>query len=109
MTIAVVGSGVAGLGAAYVLSRTHAVELFEADERPGGHVNTISVGARELDTGFIVHNTANYPQLTRLFRELGSATQPSEKSFSVAWACRLEWSSPRPGACGPKWPGEIGP
>jgi uncharacterized protein len=107
MTIAVVGSGVAGLGAAYALSRTHAVELFEADERPGGHANTISVAARELDTGFIVHNTANYPQLTRLFRELGIATQPSEMSFSVSCACGLEWSSRRPWTCGPKLLREI--
>ena len=100
MTIAVVGSGVAGLGAAYALSRTHAVELFEAAERPGGHVNTVTVGPRELDTGFIVHNTANYPQLTCLFRELGVATQPSEMSFSVSCACGLEWSSRRPWTCG---------
>src|SRR5258707_2548328 len=107
MTIAVVGSGVAGLGAAYALSRTHAVELFEADEHPGGHVNTVSVGARELDTGFIVHDTANYPQLTRLFRELGIATQPSEMSFSVSCACGLEWSSRRPWTCGPKLLREI--
>ena len=107
MTIAVVGSGVAGLGAAYALSRAHAVELFEADERPGGHVNTISAGARELDTGFIVHNTANYPQLTRLFKELGITTQQSEMSFSVSCACGLEWSSRRPWACGPKLLREI--
>ena len=107
MTIAVVGSGVAGLGAAYALSRTHAVELFEADDRPGGHVNTISVGSHEVDTGFIVHNTANYPQLTRLFRELGVATQPSEMSFSVSCACGLEWSSRRPWTCGPALLREI--
>ena len=107
MTIAVVGTGVAGLGAAYVLSRVHDVELFEADERPGGHVDTITVGARELDTGFIVHNTANYPQLTRLFRELGIRTQPSEMSFSVSCGCGLEWSSRRPWSCGPRLLREI--
>jgi uncharacterized protein len=107
MTIAVIGAGVAGLGAAYALSRSRAVELFEADERPGGHVNTISVGELELDTGFIVHNSANYPQLTRLFRELGVATQPSEMSFAVSCACGLEWSSRRPWACGPKLLREI--
>ncbi len=107
MTIAVIGTGVAGLGAAYALSRLHAVELFEADERPGGHVNTISVGALELDTGFIVHNSENYPQLTRLFRELGVAIQPSEMSFAVSCACGLEWSSRRPWACGPKLLREI--
>ena len=101
MTIAVIGSGVAGLGAVHALSRTHEVELFEAEERPGGHVNTVGAAGLELDTGFIVHNTANYPQLTRLFRELGVATQESEMSFSVSCACGLEWSSRRPWTCGP--------
>ena len=100
MTIAVIGSGVAGLGAAYALSRTHEVELFEAEARPGGHVNTIDVAGLGLDTGFLVHNTANYPKLTRLFRELGVETQESEMSFSVSCACGLEWSSRRPWTCG---------
>ncbi len=107
MRIAVIGSGVAGLGAAYALARTHEVEVLEADDRPGGHVNTVSVDARELDTGFIVHNTVNYPKLTRLFGELGVQTQPSEMSFSVSCACGLEWSSRRPWTCGPALLREI--
>ena len=101
MKIAVVGTGVAGLGAAYALSRAHEVEIFEANGYPGGHVNTISVGSHEVDTGFIVHNASNYPRLTRLFTELGVATQDSEMSFSVACGCGLTWSSRRPLSCGP--------
>src|SRR5438128_9145772 len=88
MRIAVIGTGVSGLGAAYALSKRHEVELFERDDRAGGHSNTVEhvVGGRTLalDTGFIVHNEETYPNLIRLFRELGVSTQPSEMSFSVA-------------------------
>ncbi len=101
MKIAVVGTGIAGLGAAYALSRAHDVELFESNAYPGGHVNTISVGSRAVDTGFIVHNEPNYPRLTRLFSELGVATQESEMSFSVCCGCGLSWSSRRPWSCRP--------
>ena len=86
--VAVVGSGVAGLTAAYVLSRECRVTLYEADHRPGGHADTHEVrlgGGRTIavDTGFIVHNERTYPVLLRIFRELGIATQPSEMSMSV--------------------------
>jgi uncharacterized protein len=95
--IAVIGSGVSGLGAAYVLSRAHRVELFEKNTRPGGHVNTVEHAGLGLDTGFIVHNTPNYPYLGRLFGELGIGVQESEMSFSVACGeCGLEWSGRRP-------------
>ena len=88
-----VGSGVAGLGAAYLLSRAHDVELFEKETRAGGHVHTVEHQGIGLDTGFIVHNTSNYPYLGRLFSELGVAVQESEMSFSVACGdCGLEWS-----------------
>lgn len=107
MKIAIIGSGIAGLGAAYALSRRHDVELFEADGRAGGHANTLSHGAYELDTGFIVHNEINYPNLTRLFRELGVATQPSEMSFSMSCGCGLEWSSRRPWRAGQRLLREI--
>lgn len=107
MKIAVVGTGVAGLGAAYALSRAHDVELFEANAHAGGHVNTIRVGQHHLDTGFIVHNEPNYPKLTRLFDELGVATQESEMSFSVSCGCGLTWSSRRPLSCGPRLLREI--
>jgi len=97
MRIVVIGSGVAGLGAAYLLSRAHEVELFEKDTRPGGHVNTVEHKGLSLDTGFIVHNTPNYPYLNRLFGELGVGVQESEMSFSVACDdCGLEWSGRRP-------------
>jgi predicted NAD/FAD-binding protein len=99
--IAVVGSGVAGLSAAYVLSRTNSVTLFEAQRRLGGHADTHLVTAadgRELavDTGFIVHNKRTYPLLTRLFAELGVSTQASEMSMSVSCAgCGLEYAGQR--------------
>ena len=87
MRIAVIGSGIAGLAAAWLLSRKHAVTLFEADERLGGHTHThdVAVGSRRyaLDTGFLVHNPRHYPLLTRLFDQLGVASQQSTMSFSV--------------------------
>ena len=101
MRVAVIGAGVAGLGAAYVLSKAHDVELFEQGERAGGHVNTVRHDGLALDTGFIVHNEPNYPVFGRLLRELDIATQPSEMSFSVSCgSCGLEWSGRRPFAQG---------
>lgn len=97
MRVAVIGSGVAGLGAAYVLSRAHDVDVLEAQERPGGHVNTVVVDGLALDTGFLVHNERNYPLLGRLFRELGVATHESDMSFSVSCrACGLEYAGRSP-------------
>ena len=101
MKIAVIGTGISGLGAAYALSKAHEVELFERDDRAGGHSNTVEqmVAGRtlRLDTGFIVHNEDTYPNLVRLFRELGVRTQPSEMSFSVACDRHgLEYSGSRP-------------
>ncbi len=97
MRIAIVGAGISGLGAAYVLSRAHEVEVFERDTHAGGHSNTFEHAGLGLDTGFIVHNEPNYPLLGRLFRELGVATQESEMSFSVSCGdCGLEWSGRRP-------------
>ena len=87
-TVAVVGSGVAGLVAAYVASRTATVTVYEADDRLGGHADTHDVvdpaGTRlGIDTGFIVHNRRTYPTLLRVFAELGVATQQSEMSMSI--------------------------
>ena len=95
--LAVVGSGAAGLTAAYVASRTADVTLYEADDRLGGHADTHPVvdGDRTLavDTGFIVHNARTYPVLLRLFAELGVATQASEMSMSIRDdASGLEWA-----------------
>ncbi len=87
MRIAIVGSGIAGLGAAWLLSRDHEVVLFEREERLGGHTHThkVVLEGREyaVDTGFIVYNDENYPLLKRLFDELGVASQPTNMSFSV--------------------------
>lgn len=97
MRVAVIGAGVSGLGAAYVLSRSHDVTLFERDTRAGGHVRTVRHRGLALDTGFLVHNGPNYPLLTRLYRELGVRVQPAEMSFSVSCGgCGLEWSGRRP-------------
>ena len=98
MRVAVIGAGVSGLGAAYVLSRSgHDVHVFERDSRLGGHVNTIVHDGLALDTGFIVSNARNYPLLTRLFAELGVTFQRSEMSFSVRCdECGLEYAGRRP-------------
>lgn len=97
-TVAVVGAGISGLAAAYLLSRRHRVDLFEREPRLGGHTNTITIegasGPVPLDTGFLVHNERTYPNLVRLFQELGVATRDSDMSFAVS--CRrtgLEYSS----------------
>lgn len=96
MKIAVIGGGVSGLGAAYVLARAHDVTLFEQSPRAGGHTRTIHHRGLALDTGFLVHNEPNYPLLTRLFDELGVGVQHAEMSFSVSCDCGLEWSGKRP-------------
>ena len=87
MRIAIVGSGISGLSAAWLLSRQHDVVLFEGNDYLGGHTDThrVEVDGRtlEVDTGFIVHNPGNYPLLTRLFDELGVATQATTMGFSV--------------------------
>jgi predicted NAD/FAD-binding protein len=86
--LAIVGSGVAGLACAHLLDAAHDVVLFEADDRLGGHANTVDVtdpdaGSLAVDTGFIVHNDRNYPHLQRLLAELGVTTIDSEMSFAV--------------------------
>ncbi len=88
MRIAIVGSGIAGLTCAHVLGPHHEVTLFEASPRLGGHSNTVTVndptaGELAIDTGFIVHNDRNYPNLVRLFEELGVPVQDTEMSFGV--------------------------
>jgi uncharacterized protein len=98
--IAVVGAGVSGITAAYLLARANEVTLYEADSRLGGHAHThlVSRGGRSLalDTGFLVHNERTYPLLTRLFAELGVTTQNSEMSMSVRCAgCGLQYAGQR--------------
>ena len=96
--VAVIGSGVAGLTAAYVARSDGAhVTLYEADDRLGGHADTHLVdgpdGPLAIDTGFIVHNERTYPTLLRMFAELGVATQDSEMSMSTRDdGTGLEWA-----------------
>lgn len=86
--IAVVGTGISGLTAAWLLSRRHAVTVFEAELRPGGHTHThdLTVDGQEVrvDTGFIVYNDRNYPNFTRLLEALDVSGRPTDMSFSVA-------------------------
>ena len=96
--IAIVGSGIAGLGAAHRLSALgHQVTLFEANARLGGHTHTVDVALEGIeapvDTGFLVFNERTYPNLIRLFDELGVASAESEMSFSLRNdADRIEWA-----------------
>ena len=96
--VAVIGSGISGLAAAYYLSRKHNVFLFERETRLGGHTHTVTVessaGPLAVDTGFIVHNDLTYPNLIRLLSELGIPRVDSDMSFAVS--CRktgYEYSS----------------
>ncbi len=83
--VAVIGAGISGMGAAYHLSKTSRVTLFEAEKRLGGHARTIVAGKRgdqPVDTGFIVFNRVNYPHLCRLFSELDVPVAESNMSFA---------------------------
>ncbi|MGQ7845688.1 NAD(P)/FAD-dependent oxidoreductase [Granulosicoccus sp. 3-233] len=89
--IAVVGSGAAGMSAAWLLSRSHRVTLLEKDDRIGGHAHTATIPgelhggqALGIDTGFIVYNEPSYPNLTRWFEALQVATEDSDMSFAVS-------------------------
>ncbi|RZJ00093.1 MAG: FAD-dependent oxidoreductase [Brevundimonas sp.] len=113
--VAVVGSGVSGLSCAWLLARDHDVTLYEADDRLGGHSNTVDApspgGAVAVDTGFIVFNEANYPNLTALLDHLDVPTKPALMSFAVSidegaleyctqglaalFAQKRNWASPR--------------
>ena len=100
-SVAVIGSGVSGLTAAYLLNRTHHVTLFETDDRLGGHAHTHDVTAPDgtdhaVDSGFIVHNDRTYPWLRKLFAELQVQVRPTEMSMSVRCeGCGLEYAGGR--------------
>lgn len=91
MRVAIIGAGVAGLGAAWSLCRDHEVVLYEREERLGGHACTVEVptprGPQPVDTGFIVFNERNYPNLVALLRHLGVPTEHSDMSFAVSLDC----------------------
>ena len=99
--MAVIGGGVSGLTAAYLLARDHDVTLFEADGRLGGHAHTHDVESRSggtlaVDSGFIVMNERTYPHLLRLFGELGVQTRPTEMSMSISCGgCGLSYAGGR--------------
>lgn len=88
LRIAVIGTGISGLGAAWLLSQRHDLTVYEQEDRIGGHSNTVEVSGTQglipVDTGFIVYNPLNYPNLTSLFDHLGVVTKPSEMSFAVS-------------------------
>ncbi len=88
LDIAVIGSGISGLAAAWLLASRHRVTVYEADARPGGHSHTVEVagpsGTVAVDTGFIVYNESAYPNLTALFAHLGVETVPTDMSFGVS-------------------------
>lgn len=93
LRIAVIGSGISGLSCAWLLSARHQVSVFEADDRIGGHSNTVFAGGTPVDTGFIVYNEATYPNLTALFAHLDVPTRATEMSFAVSiGGGRLEYS-----------------
>jgi predicted NAD/FAD-binding protein len=85
--IAVIGTGISGMAAIYLLSQKHEVWLFEKEDRLGGHTHTHQIetsrGALPIDTGFIVHNDRTYPNLGRLFRQGGISGKASDMSFGV--------------------------
>jgi len=87
MKLAIIGTGISGLTSAHLLQRDHEVHMFEANDYIGGHTNTITVSDNNrlvnVDTGFIVYNEQNYPNLCRLFDQLGVSGRNSDMSFSV--------------------------
>jgi predicted NAD/FAD-binding protein len=88
LNIAVIGSGIAGMSAAWLLCKKHHVTLFEQNERVGGHTNTVEViqdgKVIPVDTGFIVYNESNYPNFVELLKFLEVKTQATDMSFSVS-------------------------
>lgn len=95
--IAIIGAGISGLGAAWALRKVHDVTIFEKRDRLGGHANTVDIDYDgtpiAVDTGFIVYNPLNYPNMVQLFDELEVESHQSDMSFSFALDGDIEWSS----------------
>ncbi len=95
--IAIIGSGISGLGAAYALKDTADITVYEANDRAGGHAHTIDIDYEgemlAVDVGFIVYNALNYPNLIGFFDALGVQTEASDMSFAVSNPDGYEWAS----------------
>ncbi|MEL8055076.1 MAG: FAD-dependent oxidoreductase [Pseudomonadota bacterium] len=95
--IAIIGSGISGLGAAYALKDSADITVYEANERAGGHAHTMDVDYDgtpiSVDVGFIVYNALNYPNLIGFFDAIGAQTEPSDMSFAVSNPDGFEWAS----------------
>lgn len=95
--IAIIGSGISGLGAAFALEGKAELTVYEANDRPGGHAHTMDVDYEgtpiSVDVGFIVYNAHNYPNLINFFRNLDVATEDSDMSFAVSNPKGFEWAS----------------
>ncbi len=103
-SLAIIGTGIAGMACGYYLHKEYAVTVYEKNDYVGGHTHAVDVeeDARfiPIDTGFIIYNEVSYPHLTKLFEELGVATQPSDMSFEACSTNRRDSSFAAPASPG---------
>ena len=95
MRVAIIGSGISGLSSAFFLAKKHKIDIFEKNNRLGGHTHTHRIkldNELDVDSGFIVFNKKNYPNLTKLFNELGLEFHRCDMSLSVQTK-DFQWSS----------------
>lgn len=91
--IAIIGSGIAGLGTAWLLAGNHDITVFESQSRAGGHTHTVLHGEQPVDTGFIVLNERNYPRFRAFLSALDIPTQASDMSFGISIGQgSIEWA-----------------